>query len=88
MTTILKTFKYPRKIPELHTTIHIKIDMLMDLYTKKYITIIGLVNGAHEIFNLKHCFPMNLILMHVHFHWGFQTCICLLLIVIAKSHQS
>jgi hypothetical protein len=38
----------PSKIPELHTAIHIKIDMHMDLCTKKYVTIGGLVNGAHQ----------------------------------------
>lgn len=43
----------PSKIPELHTTIHIKIDMLMDLCTRNYFTIVGLVIGAHEIFKLK-----------------------------------
>ncbi len=43
----------PSKILELHTTIHIKIDMLMDLCTRNHVTIVGLVNGNHEIFKLK-----------------------------------
>lgn len=42
----------PSKIPKLHTTIRLKIDMLMDLCTRNYVIIGGLVNGAHEIFKL------------------------------------